>query len=88
MSRKSAIRAVCALLLVAGPAVTACSSSYDDYSTDSGGDSNTFPESDADSNYTGNNGSEAESYCEQINSPDMEACQSGFNNLSDALDGG
>ncbi len=51
-------------------------------------DPNTFPEDMSDRDYSGSNGSDAESYCSEINSPDMEACQDGYNNLADSLSGG
>ena len=50
-------------------------------------DPDTFPEDSSDPDYSGSNGSDAESYCSEINSPDMEACQRGYNNFEDSLSG-
>jgi hypothetical protein len=94
MSRNRARWAACGVLMASGFAVSGCGgSSYDesDYSDDrdtSYTDSNTFPEDMSDPDYSGNNGSDAESFCSDINTPDMDACQRGYNNLDDALNGG
>jgi hypothetical protein len=52
------------------------------------GSSNTFPPELRDPTYSGRNGSEAEAFCLEINSPDMEYCQRGYNNLERSLNGG
>ena len=98
MGQKDLARRVAVAVLVASAVLVAgCGgSSYDDSYEDSDtsdspssyNDSGTFPESSRDSDYTGNNGSDAEDYCSQINSPDMDACQRGYNNLDRAINGG
>ena len=47
--------------------------------------SQTFPEEQRDRTYDESNGSDAEEYCRQINTPDMNACQEGYNNLDEIL---
>ena len=88
--RHAATGLVVFLLFIFGFA--ACSTDYEDTpdspEATTQTDPNTFPEDMSDPDYSGSNGSDAESYCSEINSPDMEACQDGYNNLADSLSGG
>lgn len=90
--RRSYQVAVAALMITTALAVGCGSSSnYGTPSRSSDGSeldldpSQTFPEEQRDSTYGDANGSEAEQYCLEINSPDMIACQEAYDNLDGIL---